>query len=67
MWSEGTGSEVVRRIADPMVGGVVSTILTLLVIPPLYVRVKAVQLRRLIAGASSLEERSAVAEAADSM
>jgi Cu(I)/Ag(I) efflux system membrane protein CusA/SilA len=37
MWGEGTGSEVMRRIAAPMVGGLVSSaILTLLVIPVLY-------------------------------
>ncbi len=37
MWGTGTGSEVMRRIAAPMVGGMISsTILTLLVIPALY-------------------------------
>ena len=37
MWGEGAGSEVMRRIAAPMVGGLVSsTILTLLVIPVFY-------------------------------
>ena len=37
MFSSGTGSEVMRRIAAPMVGGMVSaTILTLAVIPALY-------------------------------
>jgi len=37
MLGTGTGSEVMRRIAAPMVGGMVSaTILTLLVIPALY-------------------------------
>lgn len=41
MWSTGTGSEVMRRIAAPMVGGMVSsTILTLLVIPAIYTWVK---------------------------
>ncbi len=36
-WSTGTGSEVMRRIAVPMVGGMVSsTVLTLLVIPAIY-------------------------------
>ena len=41
MWSSGTGSEVMRRIAAPMVGGMVSsTILTLLVIPAIYTLVK---------------------------
>jgi Cu(I)/Ag(I) efflux system membrane protein CusA/SilA len=37
MWGSGTGSEVMRRIAAPMVGGLVSsTLLTLLVIPMIY-------------------------------
>ncbi|MFQ5604389.1 MAG: efflux RND transporter permease subunit [bacterium] len=38
MWSAGTGADVMKRIAAPMVGGLVtSTILTLLVIPAIYV------------------------------
>ncbi|WP_447974476.1 efflux RND transporter permease subunit [Nitrospira sp. Kam-Ns4a] len=37
MWSHGTGADVMKRIAAPMIGGVVtSTLLTLLVIPTLY-------------------------------
>ena len=41
MWSTGTGSEVMRRIAAPMVGGMISsTLLTLVVIPALYAWVK---------------------------
>jgi Cu(I)/Ag(I) efflux system membrane protein CusA/SilA len=37
MLGSGTGSEVMRRIAAPMVGGMVSaTILTLIVIPALF-------------------------------
>ena len=37
MWSHGTGSEVMKRIAAPMVGGMVSaTVLTLVVIPAVY-------------------------------
>ncbi len=37
MWSHGTGSDVMKRIAAPMVGGMVtSTILTLIVIPVVY-------------------------------
>jgi Cu(I)/Ag(I) efflux system membrane protein CusA/SilA len=40
MWSTGTGSEVMRRIAAPMVGGMVSsTVLTLIVIPAIYAMV----------------------------
>ncbi len=41
LWSTGTGSEVMRRIAVPMVGGMVSsTLLTLLVIPAIYAIIK---------------------------
>jgi Cu(I)/Ag(I) efflux system membrane protein CusA/SilA len=48
MWSTGTGSEVMRRIAAPMVGGMVSsTVLTLVVIPAIYAMVIR---RRLAAG-----------------
>ena len=37
MWGHGTGSEVMKRIATPMVGGMVSaTILTLLVVPAIH-------------------------------
>jgi Cu(I)/Ag(I) efflux system membrane protein CusA/SilA len=41
LWSHGTGSEVMSRIAAPMVGGMVSSsMLTLLVIPALYAWLK---------------------------
>jgi copper/silver efflux system protein len=41
LWSTGTGSEVMRRVAVPMVGGMISsTLLTLLVIPAIYAIVK---------------------------
>jgi Cu(I)/Ag(I) efflux system membrane protein CusA/SilA len=47
LWSTGTGSEVMRRIAMPMVGGMVSsTILTLMVIPAIYALVKERRLAR---------------------
>ncbi len=47
MWGTGTGSEVMRRIAAPMVGGMVSsTVLTLVVIPALYALVKGRALKR---------------------
>jgi Cu(I)/Ag(I) efflux system membrane protein CusA/SilA len=37
MWTTGTGADVMKRIAAPMIGGMVSsTMLTLLVIPVLY-------------------------------
>ncbi len=47
MWGSGTGSEVMRRIAAPMVGGMISsTILTLIVIPAIYGLVKEFALRK---------------------
>jgi Cu(I)/Ag(I) efflux system membrane protein CusA/SilA len=37
LWSHGTGADVMKRIAAPMVGGLVtSTILTLVIIPVVY-------------------------------
>jgi len=54
LWSTGTGSEVMQRIAVPMIGGMVSsTLLTLLVIPALYALVKG---WRLQPAASPVEE-----------
>ena len=47
MLSTGTGSEVMRRIAAPMVGGMVSaTILTLIIFPAVYALVKEIPIRR---------------------
>jgi len=41
LWNTGTGSEVMQRIAVPMIGGMVSsTVLTLLVIPAIYALIK---------------------------
>ena len=41
LWGHGAGSQVMKRIATPMVGGMVSsTILTLIVIPALYLIIK---------------------------
>jgi copper/silver efflux system protein len=46
MWSTGAGSEVMQRIAVPMIGGMISsTLLTLIVIPAIYGLVKGWQLR----------------------
>jgi copper/silver efflux system protein len=37
MWSMGAGADMVKRIAAPMVGGLVtSTVLTLIIIPVVY-------------------------------
>jgi Cu(I)/Ag(I) efflux system membrane protein CusA/SilA len=47
LWSHGAGSEVMQRIAVPMIGGMVSsTVLTLLVIPAIYAVVKGVGLAK---------------------
>ena len=41
LWSTGTGSEVMQRIAVPMIGGMISsTVLTLVVIPAIFAVVK---------------------------
>ncbi|MBL0076839.1 MAG: efflux RND transporter permease subunit [Rhodocyclaceae bacterium] len=45
MWGSGTGSEVMSRIAAPMIGGMISsTVLTLAVIPAIYAVVKKWQI-----------------------
>jgi Cu(I)/Ag(I) efflux system membrane protein CusA/SilA len=47
LWGTGTGSEVMSRIAAPMVGGMISsTVLTLAVIPAIYALVKQWRLNR---------------------
>jgi Cu(I)/Ag(I) efflux system membrane protein CusA/SilA len=57
MWSTGTGSEVMQRIAVPMIGGMVSsTLLTLIVIPAVYGLIKG---WRLPAGGEQLKPVSA--------
>jgi Cu(I)/Ag(I) efflux system membrane protein CusA/SilA len=45
LWSTGTGADVMKRIASPMVGGMVSsTVLTLVVLPAVYVLWRRAQL-----------------------
>ena len=52
LWSTGTGSEVMQRIAVPMIGGMVSsTLLTLIVIPAIYALVKGWKLPKTKASA----------------
>ncbi len=47
LWSTGAGSEVMQRIAVPMIGGMVSsTLLTLIVIPAIYALIKGFSLPR---------------------
>jgi len=49
MWGHGTGSEVMRRIAAPMIGGMVSsTVLTLVVLPVIYYMWRARKLPELL-------------------
>ena len=51
LWGTGTGSEVMSRIAAPMVGGMISsTVLTLAVIPALYALVKQWQMKKELKG-----------------
>ncbi|MCH2450012.1 MAG: CusA/CzcA family heavy metal efflux RND transporter [Gracilimonas sp.] len=49
MWGTGTGATVMKRIAAPMVGGMVSaTILSLVVIPVIYYLWKSREVKRLV-------------------
>jgi copper/silver efflux system protein len=51
LWSSGTGSEIMQRIAVPMIGGMVSsTVLTLIVIPAIFGLVKGAMVRRRLVG-----------------
>jgi len=48
LWSQGIGADVMKRIAAPMVGGLVSsTILTLVIIPSVYTVWRDLELRNL--------------------
>jgi copper/silver efflux system protein len=45
LWSSGTGSEIMQRIAVPMIGGMISSsLLTLIVIPAIFALVKGFRL-----------------------
>ncbi|MEO6013422.1 MAG: CusA/CzcA family heavy metal efflux RND transporter [Devosia sp.] len=60
LWSTGSGSEVMQRIAVPMIGGMVSsTLLTLIVIPAIYALIKG---WRLPSGLSTASEVSRTSE-----
>jgi len=59
MWSTGTGSEVMQRIAVPMIGGMVSsTVLTLIVIPAIYAVVKGIAIRTPVSAPSFQQTQS---------
>jgi Cu(I)/Ag(I) efflux system membrane protein CusA/SilA len=61
LWSTGAGSEVMQRIAVPMIGGMTSsTILTLVVIPAIYGLIKG---WRLPIGAAAISHEAASAPA----
>jgi Cu(I)/Ag(I) efflux system membrane protein CusA/SilA len=56
LWARGAGSEIMRRIAAPMVGGLItSAFLTLEVIPVLYTVWRYSQLKRAERTGASLE------------
>jgi Cu(I)/Ag(I) efflux system membrane protein CusA/SilA len=58
LWSHGAGSEVMQRIAVPMIGGMVSsTILTLVVIPVVYALVKQAGLPREVGETIAVRDR----------
>jgi len=61
LWITGTGSEVMQRIAVPMIGGMASsTLLTLVVIPAVYALVKQAGLRRQQASAVAITRHDGV-------
>ncbi|UOK73742.1 efflux RND transporter permease subunit [Ancylobacter polymorphus] len=61
LWSSGTGSEVMQRIAVPMIGGMVSsTLLTLVVIPVIYALVKGWSLSTATSDGGSTELQTEV-------
>ena len=64
MWSHGTGADVMKRIAAPMVGGVVtSVIVVLLVYPAIYYIWKGWNLADVAEPPASQPEESAHGEA----
>ncbi|MDB5394688.1 MAG: cation transporter [Rhodospirillales bacterium] len=59
LWSTGTGSELMQRIAVPMIGGMISsTLLTLIVIPAIYGLVKGWRLSGVDATAGAAIKKS---------
>jgi Cu(I)/Ag(I) efflux system membrane protein CusA/SilA len=55
MWSTGTGADLMKRIAAPMVGGLVTSFLMeLLVYPAIYLLWKKRELARSASGAAAI-------------
>jgi len=62
MWSAGTGADVMKRVAAPMVGGMITaTILTLAVIPAVYLLWRSWQVSRVSEQSIGRELRSEMA------
>ena len=62
LWSQGAGADVMKRIAAPMVGGMVSsTLLTLVVIPAIYSLWKEREVRRATGQEAQAQSRQAMA------
>ncbi|HEV8553759.1 MAG TPA: efflux RND transporter permease subunit [Casimicrobiaceae bacterium] len=60
MWGSGTGSEVMRRIAAPMVGGMITVpLLSMFVIPAVYLLIRRPRPRREDAAEHPVERASA--------
>jgi Cu(I)/Ag(I) efflux system membrane protein CusA/SilA len=66
MFTGGTGSQVMQRLATPMVGGLFSAaLLTLIVLPAAYMLIQRVRLRDELADAGSVETFDNGAESAE--
>ncbi|MBY5560206.1 efflux RND transporter permease subunit [Rhizobium leguminosarum] len=66
LWRTGTGSEIMQRIAVPMIGGMVSsTLLTLIVIPAVYGLVKGWRLPGTSESAAAGDSQSRELQAAE--
>jgi copper/silver efflux system protein len=53
MWSQGAGADVIKRIAAPMIGGLISSfLLELLVYPVIYEVWRGWEIRKLFRGKS---------------
>jgi Cu(I)/Ag(I) efflux system membrane protein CusA/SilA len=56
MYGAGTGSEVMKRIAAPMVGGMVTApLLSMIVVPVVYLMMRRRELRKAAHAAANLE------------
>jgi len=65
LWGSGTGASVMKRIAAPMVGGMVSaTLLTLVVIPAIYSLWQEFALGRVHARSDAIRRPAPVTELA---